>query len=74
MLVLLILLGFGLILLAEVPVMVAAGQWRELRAFGVLLLLGLGLSVGLAQRWLEPRLNDPIRLLFEPIAILLKIK
>ncbi|HLO03538.1 MAG TPA: hypothetical protein VK191_10540 [Symbiobacteriaceae bacterium] len=73
MLVLLI-LSFLVITCAEVPVLVAAGQWRELRAFGVLLALGFALSLAVTLRWPVPHPNYLLRLIFEPVADWLGIK
>lgn len=70
----LLILSFLVIILAEVPVLVAGGQWRELRAFGVLLLLGLGLSLAVSLRWPVPSPNRLFRYLFEPLSLWLGIK
>lgn len=67
-------LGFLLIILAEVPVLVAGGEWRTLRAFGLLLLMGFSLSLMMVERWPVPNPNQLLRAIFEPVSDLLGIK
>jgi hypothetical protein len=66
--------GFVLILLAEVPILVAAGMWRELRAFGVLLTMGFFLSLAVALKWPIPNPNAIVRTIFDPVATFIGIR
>jgi hypothetical protein len=66
--------GFVLILLAEVPVLVSAGMWRELRAFGVMLTMGFFFCLAVALKWPVPNPNAILRTIFDPVATFIGIQ
>jgi len=62
----LLLLAFGLIMVIEVPGLVRRGMWRELAAFGGLMVVGMALSVFEVMGIEVPTLTELTEVVFGP--------
>jgi hypothetical protein len=70
----LLIIGFVLIIIVEVPPMAIAGQVRELRAFWVLLALSFVFSLAMVKNWPVPNPTYAIEAVFRPLSDLLGLQ
>lgn len=71
---LLLILGYVLIALIELPPMMAQRQHREIRAFWVMLLISFAVSLSVVMRWPIPSPTDFLEALFAPATRILGLR
>jgi len=67
-----LLLLFAVIILLEVPGLVKKKMWRELAAFSLYVVIGMGISIPLLLGIKLPNPNKTVEALFKPLSELLK--
>lgn len=70
----LLLIGFVLMVVLEVPAMVMKEQKGELRAFWVLLLIAFALGLAVVQGWPVPNPTRALEAVFNPFSMLMGFK
>lgn len=68
----LLIIVFGLIIAAQAPPLIKKKMWKELAAFGVLLLIGMFYSFGLALNLPVPNPAKAVEAVFAPLTKLIQ--